>query len=61
MRMSNIVFIAWFIIVVTLDKFVQSYYNIILLAISGICIYTIHKVNMKERAKVVKEPEHKEM
>ncbi len=54
MRMSNIIFIIWFIIVITLDKFVQSYYNMILLAISGICIYTIHKFNMKERSKVVK-------
>lgn len=55
MRMSNILLIIWFIIVITLDKFVQSYYNIILLMISGIFVYAIHKVNMKERSKAAKE------
>lgn len=54
MRMSNILLIIWFIIVITLDKFVQSYYNIILLTISGIFLYAIHKVNMKERPKIAK-------
>ena len=51
MRPSDILMIVWFIIVMTLDKFVHSYYNILLLTISGIFLYAIHKFNMKERAK----------
>lgn len=56
MRASNIIFIVWFIVAVMLDKFVQSYYNIILLVLSGIFLYAIHKFNMREKAKTVKEP-----
>jgi hypothetical protein len=49
MRMSDILIIVWFIIVVTLDKFIQSYYNIVLLIISGIFVFAIHKFSMKEK------------
>lgn len=59
MRVSDILIIVWFIIVVILDKFIQSYYNIVLLIISGIFLYAIHKFNMKEKVKtgeVAKKP-----
>lgn len=55
MRASDILIVVWFIIVVTLDKFIQSYYNIIILVISGIFLYAIHKFNMREKVKTVKE------
>lgn len=55
MRASNIIFIVWFIVAITLDKFVQSYYNIILLTLSGIFLFAIHKLNMRERTKAAEE------
>lgn len=56
MRVSDILFYVWFIIVMVLDKFIQSYYSIALLIITVIFLYAIHKFNMKEKAETVKEP-----
>ncbi len=55
MRTSNILLIIWFVIVIVLDKFVQSYYNFILLIISGIFLYGIHRANMSERVETGKD------
>lgn len=53
-RISDILFIVWFIIVIVLDKIVKSYYyNIIILAISGIILFAIHKANMAEKNKTI--------
>lgn len=60
MRISNILFIIWFIIVIVLDKFVKSYYNIILLAISGVILFAIHKANMAEKNKTIEIKEIKD-
>lgn len=59
MRISNILFIIWFIIVIVLDKFVKSYYNIILLAISGVILFAIHKAE-KSRTIEIKEIKNSE-
>ena len=49
MRASDILIIVWFFIVMTMDKFVHSYYYIALLIITGLFLYAIHKFNMKEK------------
>jgi high-affinity Fe2+/Pb2+ permease len=49
MRVSDVLVVAWFIMVMTMDRFVYSYYNITLLIISGLFLYAIHKFNMKEK------------
>lgn len=51
MRVSEILIILWFIIVISLDKFVNSYYNIILLTISLIFVIAIHLFNKRDRAR----------
>jgi hypothetical protein len=53
MRASDILIIVWFFIVITMDKFVHSYYYIALLLISGIFLFAIHKFNMKEKAEII--------
>ena len=62
MRTSDILMIVWFIIVITLDKFIQSYYNITLFVISAIFVYAIHRSNMKYKirgVKIVKFSDHR--
>ncbi len=53
MRAQEILMIVWFVIVITLDKFVTSYYNIILLIISLIVVTAIHFLNKRDRARKV--------
>lgn len=57
MRQSDILIIVWFIIVMTMDKFVHSYYNIALLMVSGIILFAIHKFNMREKTKTAEQIE----
>ena len=59
MRAQEILMIVWFVIVMTLDKFVISYYNIILLTISLIVVTAIHFLNKRDRARnavIVEKP-----
>ncbi len=53
MRAQEILMIVWFVIVITLDKFVTSYYNIILLTISLIVVTAIYFLNKRDRARKV--------
>lgn len=53
MRAQEFLMILWFVIVISLDKFVTSYYNIILLAISLIIVIIIHYLNKRDRARIV--------
>ena len=59
MRISDILIIIWVIIVMALDKFVQSYYEIVILIITGIFLYGIHRANMKESLKHIGVKENK--
>ena len=54
MKTSDILIIVWFIIVIMLDKFIQSYYTVALLIITAIFLYAIHRSNMKYKIRGVK-------
>ncbi len=62
MRTSDILIIVWFIIVITLDKFIQTYYSIVLLIVTAIFLYAIHRSNMKYKIRgvnIVKFSDHR--
>ena len=54
MRTSDILIIVWFIIVIMLDKFIQTYYTVALLIITAIFLYAIRRSNMKYKIRGVK-------
>lgn len=53
MRTQEILIIVWFVIAVLLDKFIESYYNIILLTISLAIVITIRLLNKRDRSRKV--------